>query len=161
MNQKLEKNSLIYSEQLDEINKLNDLTVKCEREYCRKEDAIQNEINILKSKISDISSECEKYSLKINENINYLKKLDETKVLKEKEFKDIQEDRENVALEYDKKFNIHNDLSAKINSLSISIKNFEQNKEKLNTRIKTNNGEFSQEIHTMMRKTIEKQVLIK
>ena len=98
--------------------------------------------------------------MKISENINYLKKLDETKVVKETEFKGIQQDREIIALDYETKFNTYNELSSKINSLSISIKNFEQNKDKLNSKIKNNSVEYCQEINSIMRKTIEKNVII-
>ena len=160
INQKLERNSLIYSEQLDEINKLNDMNIKNERDNHNKEEILKNEINSLKSRITEISTECEKYSLKISENINYLKKLDETKVIKETEFKGIQHDREIIALDYETKFNKYNELSSKINSLSISIKNFEQNKDKLNSKIKNNSVEYCQEINSIMRKTIEKNVII-
>jgi hypothetical protein len=137
---------------MDEINKLNDLTVKYERDFKNKEEIIQNEIGSLKQRINEISSECEKNSLKINENITYLKKLDETKLNKENEFKNIQQDRENIALEYEKKLNIHNDILAKINSLSISIKNFDQNKDKLNPKVKNSNNELNLEYQSILKK---------
>lgn len=145
---------------MDEINKLNDLTVKYERDFKTKEEIIQNEIHSLKQRINEISSECEKNSLKINENITYLKKLDETKLTKENEFKTIQQDRENIALEYERKSNIHNEIISKINSLSISIKNFDQNKDKLNHKVKNMNNDVNLEYQSILKKSEKTNVRV-
>jgi len=54
-----------------------------------------------------------------------------------------------------KKQNNYNELTAKINSLSISIRNFDQNKDKFTNKVK--NIEFNPEINTIIKKNMDKQ----
>jgi len=125
-NQSLEKLALTHSQQLEEINKQKDFNINLERQNKTKEDLLNNEILILKNKIDDSSTKSEKTSTKINENINLLKILDDTREKKENEFNSIQKQRESLGLELEKKQNYFNDLNDKIHSLSISLKHHEE-----------------------------------
>lgn len=130
MNQKLESLSLSCSEQLDEMNKLNDKIIAKKKENNLKEEVIQNEINSLKFREIAISSNSEKVNLKINEAINNLKILDEKKNNLEKQLANVQREREDITFDFDNRQNFFDDLNKKINEMSIKIRNFEQEKAK-------------------------------
>jgi hypothetical protein len=134
-NQKLEKLSLDYSEQLDEINKNNEIIFKKKRENETKEEMLTNETSNLKKRTEGVSDCSEKTTLKINESINYLKTLDEKKKNLEKDFTNIQKEREDITYEFEKKQNYLSEVLSKINQISISIKNYQnqQKQEKINT----------------------------
>lgn len=124
-NQKLEKVSLIHSEQIDEIAKLNELINKTKKESEIKKDNMTNETENLKKRASDVCDLSETTSTKINEAIGILKGLDEKKKIKEKEFRKIQNDREDITNEYQNRQNYLNDTHNKINQISMSIHNAE------------------------------------
>lgn len=128
MNQKLESLSLTCSEQLDQMNKLNDKIITKKKENNLKEEIIQGEISALKFREVEISNNSEKANLRINEAINNLKILDEKKNNLEKQLANVQKEREDITFDFDNKQNFFNDLNRKINELSIKIKNFEQEK---------------------------------
>lgn len=154
-NQKLESLSLTCSEKLDEINKLNDKIISKKKENNLKEEVILSEINSLKFRESEISSNSEKTNLKINEAILKLKTLDEKKNLLVKKLGVVQKEREDISFDFDYRQNYFNDLHKKINELSIKIKNFEQ--EKITKARKTGNSK----IDLLLREKINLQVRAK
>jgi chromosome segregation ATPase len=125
LNQNLERLSLNYSQSTDEINKLNDTVIKKKRECETKEEILKSETENLKQQTRESVDNSQKINTKINESITTLKNLDEKKKTIEKEFKDIQRDRENITFEYEKKQNYLQDILDKINKLSMSLKNQE------------------------------------
>lgn len=133
MNQKLESLSLTCSEQLEEINKLNDKIISKKKEQNLKEEVLNNEITTLKYREVEIASNSEKATLKINEAITVLKNLDEKKNNLEKQLANVQKDREDITFDSDYRKIFFDDLNKKINELSIKIKNFEQEKIKKTT----------------------------
>lgn len=140
-NQKLESVSLMHSEQLDEMNKLKEQIMRKKRESETKEEMIQGEIKIVKSKADEICDQSERSSMKINEAINFLKSFDEKKKQKEKEYNTILRDREDIAYQFEQKQNYLNDILAKINQLSMTLKNHEQNiEQKENEMMKKQTG---------------------
>jgi hypothetical protein len=126
LNQKYEKSSLVYSEQLDEINRVEESIVKKKRENEAKEEMFRNEINNLRIRADEACNMSERATIKINESITFLKSLEEKKKTREKEVKDIQRDRENITYEFEKRQTTLEEVLAKINQLSISLKNLEQ-----------------------------------
>jgi hypothetical protein len=125
LNQKLERLSLTYSQSADEINKLQDSVLKKKRECETKEEILKSETENLKLRTRESVDNSEKINIKINESITTLKNLDEKKKTLEKEFNEIQRDRENITFEYEKKQSYLQDLLDKINKLSMSLKNQE------------------------------------
>jgi len=130
MNQKLESLSLTCSEQLDEMNKLNDKIIANKKGNSLKEDVIQHEISALKFREVDISNNSQKVNLKINEAMNILKTLDEKKNNLERQLANVQREREEISFDFDNRQNFFHDLNRKISEMSIKIKNFEQEKAK-------------------------------
>lgn len=138
--QKLEKLSLIYSEKLDDINKENEIIFKKKRENESKEEMIFIETKNLKKRTEEICDESEKYSQKINESISLLKTLDEKMKKLDKDFKNVQKDRENITYEFEKKQSYLDGILIKINQLSISIKNYQNQQIQENKRISVGTG---------------------
>jgi chromosome segregation ATPase len=154
MNQKLESLSLSCSEQLDQMNKLNDKIIAKKKENNFKEEVIQGEISSLKFREIERSNNSQKVNIKINEAMNNLKILDEKKNNLEKQLTNVQKDREDISFDFDNRQNFFNDLNRKINELSIKIRNFEH--EKLKKARKTGNSKLD----FLLREKINMQVKI-
>ncbi len=155
MNQKLESSSLACSEQLDEMNKLNEKIISKKKENNFKEEVIINEIASLKIKEIEKSSNAEKTNLKINEAILLLKTLDNKKNNLEKQYANVQNEREDISIEYENRQIFFNDIYKKINELSIKIKNFEQ--EKIKKTRETGNAKLD----FLLKEKMNIQVIIK
>jgi hypothetical protein len=125
-NQKLEKLSLIYSGQLDDINKQNEINTKKKRENETKQEILTNETENLTKRTIEMSENSEKLTSKINESINLLKTLDEKKKKLDSDYQNIQKDRESITYEYEKRQTHLNEILDKVNQLSMSLKNHEQ-----------------------------------
>jgi hypothetical protein len=155
LNQKLEKLSLIYSDQLDTINKLNESIMKRKRENETKEDILTTEIKLLKNRTEEICVQSEKSTLKINESQNILKVLEEKKKLKDQEYNDIQKDREEITFEFERRQSYMNEVLTKINGLSISIKNHQQQNIEKEKELKKETG--NKHLDMLLKEKIQKQ----
>ncbi len=85
----------------------------------------------MKFKEKGISANSERINNLINEAISQLKKLDEKKILLEKQVQNLQNDREDCVMDYENKQNYLEDLNRRINEMSIKIKNFNNEREKI------------------------------
>jgi len=155
-NQKLEKFTILYSEQLDEIRKLNELKAKKKKENELKEEMLITETNNLIIRKQEICDLNENMNIKINESIGNLKFLDEKKNNKEIELKKIQKDREDITYEYESRQNYLQEILSKINSLSMSLKNQNQKTEK-----NTNRNMISSKIQNISTGNKKLDILIK
>ena len=157
-NQRLEKFCLIHSTQLDEINKLNESILRLKRENKNKEEVITSEIHNLKFRTEEITNQSEKLSNKISESINELKTYDEKRNSKEDKFQSVQKDRMDISNEYEKRSEYLEKILSKINHVSISIKNQEQNKLE---NIKLSRRETgNKHLDLLLREKMKSQVII-